>query len=203
MQITIVQSEIEQAIIDHIKTQVSVKEGMAIEVTLRATRGDEGFQAAINIFPESERVPAAPAPKAAGKGAGNQQGAAPKKGGKAPAKASTTASTTAEPSASTTPSSGRAMPFLVTPETETVVSEVIPETAEVANDVDQTEAVEVVEEVAEAQDDVVIDAAQQRTNRLSIFTTKPDASEAAADEAPAAERKSIFGDLKKPVNGAA
>ena len=62
MQITIVQSEMEEAITDYIRRQISINEGMAIDIDLRATRGAEGFQAIINIRPVAEsdaRMPAA------------------------------------------------------------------------------------------------------------------------------------------------
>lgn len=52
MQITIVQAEIEEAIINHITQQFTVKPGRTIEVDLRATRGAEGYQAIITIRPE-------------------------------------------------------------------------------------------------------------------------------------------------------
>ena len=49
MQITIVQAEIEQAITDFIHRQINVREGMLIQIDLKATRGDAGFQAVIDI----------------------------------------------------------------------------------------------------------------------------------------------------------
>lgn len=54
MQITIVQTEIEDAIRKHILSQVAVREGNRIDIDLRATRGAEGFQAIINIVPDSQ-----------------------------------------------------------------------------------------------------------------------------------------------------
>jgi hypothetical protein len=56
MQITIVQTEIEDAIRKHILSQVAVREGNRIDIDLRATRGAEGFQAIINIVPEDSAV---------------------------------------------------------------------------------------------------------------------------------------------------
>ena len=49
MKITINQAEIEEAITKHILSQITVKEGMNINIDLRATRGAEGFQADIDI----------------------------------------------------------------------------------------------------------------------------------------------------------
>lgn len=51
MKITIVQTEIEEAIRDFMRKQIAVQEGMVITMDLRATRGDEGFIANIDISP--------------------------------------------------------------------------------------------------------------------------------------------------------
>lgn len=51
MQISLVQTEIEQALVDFANSQIKVKEGMQIKVTMKATRGDEGFTATIDIVP--------------------------------------------------------------------------------------------------------------------------------------------------------
>jgi hypothetical protein len=51
MQITIYQAEIEDAIRTHIHNVVSVKDGHEIKIDLKATRGDTGFQAIIDIEP--------------------------------------------------------------------------------------------------------------------------------------------------------
>lgn len=51
MQITIYQAEIEEAIRTHIHNVVSVKDGHEIKIDLKATRGDTGFQAIIDIEP--------------------------------------------------------------------------------------------------------------------------------------------------------
>ena len=59
MQITLVQTEIEQALKNFIFSQVNIREGMDIKIDLRATRGAEGFQAIIDIVPSD--VPQAPA----------------------------------------------------------------------------------------------------------------------------------------------
>ena len=49
MRITLIQSEIETAIINYINAQVNVREGMSIVVDLSATRGENGFTATIDI----------------------------------------------------------------------------------------------------------------------------------------------------------
>ena len=49
MRITLVQAEIDQAIVNYINSQVNVKDGMSITVDLSATRGENGFTATIDI----------------------------------------------------------------------------------------------------------------------------------------------------------
>jgi hypothetical protein len=58
MQIIIVQSEIEQAIRNHINSLLNVKDGNRIEITLSATRGEDGFKATIDIVAADEPAPA-------------------------------------------------------------------------------------------------------------------------------------------------
>ena len=62
MQITIVQAEIEQAITDFIHRQINVREGMLIQIDLKATRGDAGFQAVIDIVDPNTALASAPIP---------------------------------------------------------------------------------------------------------------------------------------------
>lgn len=64
MQITLVQTEIEAALRAYILSQINIRDGMKIDITLKATRGDEGTTAIIDITPEGEPAPqpvAAPA----------------------------------------------------------------------------------------------------------------------------------------------
>jgi hypothetical protein len=49
MQIKLIQTEIEDAIRNYIQEQVTVKEGMEINIDLSATRGPEGFIANVEI----------------------------------------------------------------------------------------------------------------------------------------------------------
>ena len=51
MQITINQTEIEAAIKAHILSQINIKEGHDISIQLKATRGDDGTTAIIDINP--------------------------------------------------------------------------------------------------------------------------------------------------------
>lgn len=65
MQIIIIQSEIEQAIRNHILAQINIKDGMRIDIDLSATRGAEGFKATIDIVPDAQPAAVkAEAPKA-------------------------------------------------------------------------------------------------------------------------------------------
>lgn len=60
MQITLVEAEIKQAIKDYIHSQINIKDGMEIIIDLKATRGDDGTTAIIDIQPEQikEETPA-------------------------------------------------------------------------------------------------------------------------------------------------
>lgn len=59
MQIRIVQVEIEEAIRNHILSQISLKPDQNIEIELSATRGPEGFIATIDISAANTARPAA------------------------------------------------------------------------------------------------------------------------------------------------
>ena len=56
MQITITQTEIELAITDYIKSQINVRDGMEIKIDIKATRGDQGMTAMIDIVPANTAV---------------------------------------------------------------------------------------------------------------------------------------------------
>lgn len=51
MQIIIVQAEIEEAIEARIREQLVIQEGFRVDIELKATRGEEGYQAMIDIVP--------------------------------------------------------------------------------------------------------------------------------------------------------
>lgn len=53
IQVTLVQVEIEEALRNFISTQMTLKEGTAIEIDLAATRGADGIKATINLIPPS------------------------------------------------------------------------------------------------------------------------------------------------------
>lgn len=62
MQVTLVQAEIEAAITNYINDIMTVKDGMAITITIRATRGEEGTTAVIDILPQGQAPAPVPAP---------------------------------------------------------------------------------------------------------------------------------------------
>lgn len=65
MQITLVQTELEQAIREYVGRQLTVANGTEMVIELSATRGAEGFKAIIDIQPaKSPAAPAGPTPRA-------------------------------------------------------------------------------------------------------------------------------------------
>ncbi len=58
MQLTLNQSEITQAITAYIRNAVSVNDGMEIRIDLKATRGDQGHSAIVDIVPAGTPVAA-------------------------------------------------------------------------------------------------------------------------------------------------
>lgn len=77
MQIILVQTEIEEAIRDYVNARLTVNDGQRIDIDLKATRGDAGYQAFVDIVandapvkvaaPAEAPVEETPAPKAAAK----------------------------------------------------------------------------------------------------------------------------------------
>lgn len=59
MQIQLNQVEIETAIRNYVHEQINVREGMQIDITLKATRGDDGQTAIIDIVPAKVVAPVA------------------------------------------------------------------------------------------------------------------------------------------------
>ena len=49
MQITLIESEIKQALLNYIHSQINIKDGMQVTIDLKATRGDQGTTAIIDI----------------------------------------------------------------------------------------------------------------------------------------------------------
>lgn len=56
MRITLVQSEIEEALTDYIKRQVNLRDGQTISIDFKATRGNEGYSAEIAIDTPSKGI---------------------------------------------------------------------------------------------------------------------------------------------------
>lgn len=151
MQITIVQTEIEEAIRNYILGQISVHENHRIDIDLKATRGEQGFQAVIDIVPNDDKPSGSKAPTAT--------------------KAAPAAVAKAEPAASTTSKASTASVFKK-PKAEALV-----ETTEVAAE----------EPTAEVPSNVTP-------------ITKAEEPAPAAEDAEAP--RSIFSNLRKPVNAA-
>ncbi len=58
MKITLDQTEIEQALKNYVAEQMHIKEGMNISIDIRATRGEGGMTAVIDIAPAGTPSPA-------------------------------------------------------------------------------------------------------------------------------------------------
>lgn len=100
MKIQLVQSEIEAAISQSIHNQLSVRDGYRIDIELRATRGDDGFIANIDIVPDSAPVNTAQNTTATTTEAAKPLGVAKAvKEAKATPATTSTAETVAEPAA--------------------------------------------------------------------------------------------------------
>lgn len=202
MQITIVQSEIEKAIIDYIKSQVSVRDDMEIDIDLRATRGAEGFQAIIDIHPK--------------RSGGSSKTSTPKGGGGSSSKSSNDKPLKIAETVAGAKSSGRGS-SKSTPskaqdnETPTAVNDaakVEPETqveGQPGSEASYAPAVRESEAAAEPQAEPEVAETPKKT--LSLFAQKKaepaveaEVEAEAASDQPAGEVKSIFGGLKRPVN---
>lgn len=177
MQITIVQAEIEQAITDFIHRQINVREGMLIQIDLKATRGDHGFQAVIDIVdPNSATIVSAPKQEKAEP----EQAAAPQE--PAPAVAATPAT-----------------PAVAAPITRTRVvraAKVVPE--EKPAEPVATPAKAEVPEVQSEPEDVVVEPVEALPEAVPEEAVQ---EVAAATEAPTKPRQSLFSNLPRPSNG--
>ena len=176
MQITIVQAEIEQAITDFIHRQINVREGMLIQIDLKATRGDAGFQAVIDIVdPNSTTVASAP----------KQEKAEPEQA-PVPEPAPAVVVTPATPAVAAPVSRTRVVRAAkVVPEEKPAEPVATPAKAE-APEV-QSEPEDVVVEPVEALPEAVPEETVQEV--------------AAATEAPTKPRQSLFSNLPRPSNG--
>lgn len=166
MKVTIVQSEIHAAIDGYVRSLIDVKTGSRIIIQLRATRGEDGTTADIDIVPDdgSEDQPAT-----------SNQAQAP-----APvvSKSSTAVKPKAEPKPKPTPA----------PAPEPVAEKAPASTAE------QIEQVKGEAEAAEQSEEEVARAADAMDLNAPVEAAEEPAAEEAAEEAPA--RQSLFAGLK-------
>ena len=176
MQITIVQAEIEQAITDFIHRQINVREGMLIQIDLKATRGDHGFQAVIDIVdPNSATIVSAP----------KQEKAEPEQA-PIPEPAPTVVVTPATPVVAAPITRTRVVRAAKVVPEEKPAEPVAPAAKAEAPEV-QNEPEDVVVEPVEALPEAVPEEAVQEV--------------AAATEAPTKPRQSLFSNLPRPSNG--
>lgn len=173
MQITIVQAEIEQAITDFIHRQINVRDGMLIQIDLKATRGDHGFQAVIDIVdPNSATVASAP----------KQEKAEPEQA-PIPEPAPTVVVTPATPA-------------VAAPVTRTRVvraAKAVPE--EKPAEPVATPAKEEAPEVQSEPGDVAVEPLE------ALPEATPEEAVQEATEAPTKPRQSLFSNLPRPSNG--
>ena len=176
MQSTIVQAEIEQAITDFIHRQINVREGMLIQIDLKATRGDHGFQAVIDIVdPNSTTVASAP----------KQEKAEPEQA-PVPEPAPTVVVTPATPAVAAPVTRTRVVRAAkAIPEEKPAEPVAAPAKAE-APEV-QSEPEGVVVEPVEALPEAVPEKAVQEVDEVTEAPTKP--------------RQSLFSNLPRPSNG--
>ena len=180
MQITIVQAEIEQAITDFIHRQINVRDGMLIQIDLKATRGDHGFQAVIDIVdPNSATIASAP----------KQEKAEPEQA-PVPEPAPTVVVTPATPA-------------VAAPVTRTRVvraAKAVPE--EKPAEPVATPAKAEAPEVQSEPEDVVVEPVEALPEALPEAVPEKAVQEvAAATEAPTKPRQSLFSNLPRPSNG--
>ena len=178
MQNTIVQAEIEQAITDFIHRQINVRDGMLIQIDLKATRGDHGFQAVIDIVdPNSATIASAPKQEKAEP----EQAAPPQE--PAPLTVAVTPATPAVAAPVTRTRVVRAAKAV--PEekpAEPVATPAKEETPEV-----QSEPGDTVVEPLEALPEAAPEKAVQEVDEVTEAPTKP--------------RQSLFSNLPRPSNG--
>lgn len=198
MQITLVQTEIEEAIRNYVTSQINVNDDQQIDIDLKATRGADGYQAMIDIRQKGARRSSS---------ARVQVTETAAKAEKAPIAATETVAAPSAPKTATAtvkrrgrPPKAAATPTLEVEETTPVVepevqeanvpNEANPESmASLANTVEYGEA----ETAPETEAEPAIEDGDQTV--ADIAAEKP--VEEPAKEAP---RTSLFANLKTPVN---
>ena len=189
MRIIIVQSEIEEAIKAYVLNQIAVREGQEVTIDFKATRGDDGMTAEVNI----------------GSVAGNEQ----KSPEKATSSVQTTAATTTPPKASTaSPAPAVAATKAISSEpaaSAPVASTTTAPTEQASTDVGtKEEEAEVYDPPAFLKRDTKAETVEEPAakevpvSKPSFLNTQPAA--APADSPVPASGKSLFANLTKPVN---
>lgn len=203
MQITITESEIKTAIRNYILAQIAVREDHEIDVDLRATRGEDGYTALIDIHPATTPPPPSGRKSGSATSAAKSEGSSAKKG--SAASNDTTGSTRKEPTPEVEP---------VTP--APAVSEPV---AAPAAEPAQEAAQEPQEEAPAAEAPAEAEAAPEASETASAPAEEPKTESKAPvllfkknqakteDAAPAAPesgepRRSIFSNLPRPTNKA-
>lgn len=175
MRMTINQLEIEEAIRNYVMNQIHVKEDMEIQIKLRATRGEEGYQAEIDI----EKVkPASPTPPTKPK---------PTPAPKAADKPSDTPATL-DVAKKVEQAKAKLDPEPV------VKSETISEEAPI----DEAPVAQVEEQIEEPSNVIELGTANAATNNDGGEAPRSEEPAATAEEP--AKPRSIFGNLKSKVN---
>lgn len=203
MQITIVQVEIEEAIRNHILSLIDVKEGKRIDITLKATRGDEGATAIINIVDDAtkgtdvalfDKGKAAPAAEAAQEAAVEAEPAPQVFQSTEPRTATGEASAEAVAGAKVRKTLGRPSKAVIAARE-----------AEAASSAQETPAAETqVDDVA--QEEPVEDATEEESLAAEAARTEPEEPTqqeviaAGVEPEPTPVRPSLFSGLNKPKN---
>lgn len=190
MQITIVEKEIHEAIEGYVRSLIEVKEGSRIDIQLRATRGQEGATAMIDIVSEDTPVRAQEKPT--------------------PLPTPTPAPTTTEPAPEAAPVVKRRgrPPGSTNKDKSLNIAEKIeeakaPEAAETTEAEDASE-----EEAARAADAIDLNAPVEEDTETETeaeptaveVTDEATAESTEVAEAEPAPRQSLFSNLNKPKN---
>ena len=180
MQVILIQVEIEEAIRRFVAAQINPREGMRIDVELKATRGDAGYQAFIDILEETD----------ANADVDTKQTSTPSK---AAVLLETAAAAT--PAAAVTPKPTSTGKTAASPVRTTVRKANPPVPAEPpVQEEPAAEEAQQADEVVEEQSIVDMPDADPRAMDQGEDTVGVE------DEAPAAPVRSLFGGLTRPTN---
>lgn len=192
MRVIFTQEEIEGAIRDRLRKQISVKKNSEIKIEFSATRGDDGLTATIQVQEKAGSPKPAPvvptvAAKTAGATTAGATGEAPTTGEAPRRRGRPSKAEVAAREAAAAAEAGQTTAQATTQETETQETEVDAEEP-IRVPIGQAAAEETVEESVEEAEQPVSEEPTEETTE---------------EEAPAsAPKKSIFGNLSRPVNEA-